>query len=134
MAVCALAVLTAGFCVYALASPAHLADFLSVLVPKSFVVLALGFATALVVVTSLGICGARTRNRCALSLYVLVVTAAFVVEMMVAMYILVQHGYLREARAAAPGNYVDAAHGTVATHLSSVEAGLLALGDSPHTR
>jgi len=95
----ALSIVAAGFAGYALASPAHVADFLSVLVPKAAFVALLAFTGALVVITSLAVCAAKTRSKLGLGVYIVVNLACLLLELTVAFYISTQYGIITDAKA-----------------------------------
>jgi hypothetical protein len=95
----ALSLIAAGFAGYALASPAHVADFLSVLVPKSAFYALLAFTGALAVITSLAVCAAKTRSKLGLGIYIVINLACLLVELALAFYVFTTYGVINDAKA-----------------------------------
>jgi len=110
-----LSLLAAGFAAYALASPAHIADFLSAggaVVPKGAFVALLVFCGALAIITALAVCAAKTRSKLGLGVYLVVNLACLLLELTVAFYVLTRTGVIHDARAVEFANDMSTAVGS----------------------
>lgn len=115
-----LAVILSGFAGYALASPTHIADFLTVLIPKSAFLATLVFALALTLITGLAVCSAKTRSKAGLGVYLAISLCALLAELTLAFYILTNLGVIEGAKAQ---DVAAELRGTI----GGVEAGILQL-------